>query len=111
MFGRLRFAILLFWGFASCSNHLSAGPAADSVYRNGYVYTVGAIDSVQQALAVRAGRIVFVGSDSEAGRYVGPETKVIDLQGRMMMPGLVDGHMHPLQGGAIMNSCSLNYEP
>jgi predicted amidohydrolase YtcJ len=35
---------------------------------------------------------------------------VIDLQGRMLMPGLVDGHMHPLQGGAALLKCSLNYE-
>jgi predicted amidohydrolase YtcJ len=87
-----------------------AGPAADMVYRNGLVYTVNAGDEVQQALAVRDGRIVYVGTDAGAGSYADPHTQVIDLHGRMLMPGLVDGHMHPLQGGAVLLKCSLNYE-
>ncbi len=80
-----------------------AAPApADAVYRNGIVYTVDAHDSVQQALAVRAGRIVYVGSDAGLGAWVGPATRQIDLAGRVLMPGLVDGHMHPLMGGAAL---------
>jgi imidazolonepropionase-like amidohydrolase len=79
------------------------------VYRNGVVYTVDAGDSVQQALAVRAGRIVYVGSDAGLTPFVGARTAVIDLKGRMLMPGLVDGHMHPLQGGAALLKCNMNY--
>jgi hypothetical protein len=82
---------------------------ADAVYRNGIVYTVDAHDSVQQALAVRAGRIVYVGSDAGLGAWVGPATRQVDLAGRMLMPGLVDGHMHPLMGGAALLKCSLDY--
>ena len=85
------------------------GAAADTVYRNGVVYTVDAGDSVQQALAVRAGRIVYVGSDAGLTPFVGARTAVIDLKGRMLMPGLVDGHMHPLQGGAALLKCNMNY--
>jgi predicted amidohydrolase YtcJ len=80
------------------------------VYRNGYVYTVDAHDSVQTALAIRAGRIVYVGADAGLAPFVSPNTTVIDLHGRMMMPGLVDGHLHPLQGGGTLLKCSLNYE-
>ena len=83
---------------------------ADSVYQHGAVYTVDAHDSVQQAVAVRAGRIVYVGSDAGAALFIGPKTAVTDLHGRMLMPGLVDGHMHPLQGGASLLKCNLNYE-
>ncbi|MGB6309150.1 MAG: amidohydrolase, partial [Steroidobacteraceae bacterium] len=79
-------------------------------YRHGYVYTVDARDSVQQALAIRAGRIVYVGSDAGLAAFVGPKTTVIDLHGRMLMPGLVDGHSHPLDGGSALLKCSLNYE-
>jgi predicted amidohydrolase YtcJ len=87
----------------------AAQPPADAVYRNGIVYTVDAHDSVQQALAVRAGRIVYVGSDAGLGAWVGPATRQIDLGGRVLMPGLVDGHMHPLDGGAALLKCSLGY--
>jgi predicted amidohydrolase YtcJ len=87
-----------------------AAAAADRVYRNGYVYTVDAHDSVQTALAIRAGRIVYVGADAGLAPFVSPKTTVIDLHGRMMMPGLVDGHLHPLQGGGTLLKCSLNYE-
>jgi predicted amidohydrolase YtcJ len=82
--------------------HLRTGRAApaDTIYRNGYVYTVDAKDSVQQALAVRAGRIVYVGDDAGAQALTGKKTRVIDLQGRMLMPGLIDGHMHPQSGGS-----------
>ena len=83
---------------------------AESVYRNGYVYTVDAKDSVQTAVAIRDGRIVYVGDDAGLAPYTGAKTQVVDLQGKMLMPGLVDGHMHPLQGGAALLKCSLNYE-
>jgi len=82
---------------------------ADTLLRNGYVYTVDSQDSVQQAVAVRGGRIVYVGSDDGAARYVGASTQVIDLGGRMLMPGFVDGHLHPLAGGRALLVCNLNY--
>src|SRR5581483_1956583 len=72
---------------------------AEAVYRNGKVYTVDAHDSVQQAFAVRGGRIIYVGTDAGVQAFVGASTVVNDLHGRTLMPGLVDGHMHPLAGG------------
>jgi len=94
---------------AAVSPH-AAEVAADTVYRNGYVYTVDAQDSVRQALAVRAGRIVYVGDNAGVQPLTGKSTKVIDLKGRMLMPGLIDGHMHPQSGGSRLLNCSLNYE-
>jgi predicted amidohydrolase YtcJ len=84
---------------------------ADLVYRNGYVYTVDGRDSVQQALAVRAGRIVYVGENAGIEPLIGRRTRVIDLRGRMLMPGLVDAHMHPQSGGSRLLNCSLDYLP
>ncbi len=72
-------------------------------------YTVDANDSVQQSLAVRAGRINYVGNDAGLAEFLGPKTQVVDLKGRMLMPGLVDGHMHPIQGGGTLLMCNLNY--
>jgi hypothetical protein len=97
---------------ASSAFAAAAEPAApaDTVYRHAYVYTLDPGDSVQQALAVRAGRIVYVGGDAGVAALIGPKTTVFDLHGRMLMPGLVDGHMHPLQGGSSLLKCNLNYE-
>jgi len=94
---------------AVTSNAHAAAP--DTIYRNGYVYTVDANNSVQQALAVREGRIVFVGSDKRAMALRGKRTKVVDLHGHMLMPGLIDAHLHPLSGGKRLLHCNLNYEP
>jgi predicted amidohydrolase YtcJ len=102
--------LLLAFVFGRCAAaHAGAGSAADSVYRNGKIYTVDAADRVREAIAVAAGRIVYVGSNAGVAAYVGPQTSVTDLGGRMLMPGLVDGHMHPLQGGAALLKCNLHY--
>lgn len=97
---------------ALASPAVAAGAAvADTIYRNGYVFTVDAKDSVQQALAIRAGRIVYVGDNAGAAALAGKHTRVVDLQGRMLMPGLIDAHMHPMSGGKRLLHCNLNYEP
>ncbi len=87
-----------------------AATPADLAYHNGYVYTVDAKNTVQQALAILDGRIVYVGGDAGIDAYIGQHTHVVDLHGRMLMPGLVDGHMHPLMGGASLLKCNLRYE-
>jgi predicted amidohydrolase YtcJ len=76
--------------------------AADAVYMNGYIYTVDKNKPLAQAVAVRGTKIVFVGSDKDAKKFVDKYTKVVDLKGRMMMPGLIDSHQHPLGGGASL---------
>jgi predicted amidohydrolase YtcJ len=88
----------------------TASRPADMVYRNGIIYTVDTGDSVQQALAIRAGRIVYVGTDLGVASFIDGTTRVVDLRGRFAMPGLIDGHMHPLEGGASLRKCNLNYE-
>ncbi|MCR6660476.1 MAG: amidohydrolase [Asticcacaulis sp.] len=84
-------------------------PLADTLFRNAYVYTVDAKDSVAQALAVKDGRIVYVGDQVGAKAFTGRKTQVVDLKGRMVMPGLIDGHMHPQSGGLRMLNCNLDY--
>ncbi len=84
--------------------------SADMVMRNGYVYTVDGKESVQQAVAVKDGKILYVGSDEGAASYIGTQTQVIDLAGRMLMPGFIDAHMHPGDGGRAMTLCDLKYQ-
>ncbi|MBV8496868.1 MAG: amidohydrolase family protein [Gammaproteobacteria bacterium] len=79
----------------------SAAPAteaaADLVVTEAKIYTQDAQRSLAQALAVRGGKIVFVGSGADAQRFVGARTRVEKLAGRLVLPGLVDSHIHPLE--------------
>lgn len=84
---------------------------ADTVFQHGNVVTVDANNSTQQAVAVQNGKIVYVGSDEGVARWIGPATQVIDLGGRMMMPGFVDAHLHSLAGGRALSLCDLAYAP
>ena len=92
------------------SNAIAAEAPADRVYRGGVVFTADAQGTLAEALAVRDGRIVFVGSNRDAAAFVGPKTATVELGGRFLMPGLTDGHMHPLEAGGQLLKCSLNYE-
>jgi predicted amidohydrolase YtcJ len=71
-----------------------AQTAADVVFKNGNVYTVDSNRPKVEAIAVKADRIVFVGSNSNAQKYVGKSTRVIDLQGKTVVPGMTDAHQH-----------------
>ena len=71
---------------------------ADVVYQNGFVYTVDSVRSRAQAFAVRDGKFLKVGTNDDMKTVTGPDTKVIDLKGNMVMPGLVDTHIHCLRG-------------
>jgi predicted amidohydrolase YtcJ len=86
----------------------SAPAVADLVFTNGSIYTVDANRSWADAVAIRDGKIVRVGSDAEVQPLVGPDTRVVDLDGRMMLPGFQDVHIHPISGGIEAQACDLN---
>ncbi len=67
---------------------------ADTVYRNGFVYTVDSSKPIAQAVAVRGGKIQFVGSNRAVRGYIGARTKVVNLKGRLLMPSFIDSHAH-----------------
>jgi len=84
-------------------------PIADSVYINGKVYKEDAAHGWAQAVAIKDGRFIAVGDDAEIERYAGSRTVVFDLDGRMIMPGIHDMHIHPLEGTLIeVHSCSFS---
>jgi predicted amidohydrolase YtcJ len=68
--------------------------AADIVLRNANIITVDAAFTIAQAIAVAGDRIVAVGADAAVAAHIGPQTRVFDLAGRTVMPGLIDGHAH-----------------
>jgi predicted amidohydrolase YtcJ len=69
------------------------------VLTGGAIYTVDLRQPWAEAVAIKAGRFVYVGKSAGAKAYVGPATRLVDLAGRYVMPGIVDIHVHPLMGG------------
>ena len=90
---------------------LSPAPLpADLVIENARIVTEDPDQPSAQALAVRGGRIVYVGDDAGAKGWVGPRTNVEDAAGRLILPGLVDAHIHPL-ATTDLPTCTLESRP
>ncbi len=85
-------------------------PGADRVFVSGAVYTADENRSWTEAVAISGGEIVFVGSDKAAAAFIGAHTDVVDLDGKMLMPGFHDGHSHIRFGGAAKFGCDLQNE-
>jgi predicted amidohydrolase YtcJ len=87
----------------SCASGLAllnwtlSGAEADLILHHGKVVTVDSAFSIHEALAVKDGRIFKVGTDEAVLADKGPNTELVDLAGRMVMPGLIDSHAHPAQ--------------
>ncbi|CAM5601243.1 amidohydrolase [Streptomyces spiroverticillatus] len=79
---------------------------ADLVLTGGTVHTVDAARSRATSVAVRGGRIVAVGHD-EVRDLIGRGTQVVDLAGKLLLPGFQDAHVHPVGGGVEMGQCDL----
>lgn len=85
----------------------TAENAADHVFLGARVYTSRPDDPWAQAVAVQGDAIVFVGDEAGARAWIGPATKVHQLDGKMVMPGFHDGHSHVMASGGTLNSCDL----
>jgi predicted amidohydrolase YtcJ len=89
----------------------SESPEADLLLLNGTIYTVNEkVDwdkQPQQALAISGKRIVYVGNDSEALELIGPETRMVDLAGKMVLPGFIESHAHPSGAALLLAGVSL----
>jgi len=89
-----------------------AAEKADYVFKNGAIYTIESKNPKAEAIAVTGKKIAYVGSNKGVQSYVGKKTNVVDLKGRMLLPGFVDSHIHPtmafLAAGADLQSDSVN---
>src|SRR5690554_1841080 len=94
----LRFTTLAL-ALTACAGGPDGKQVADAIYTNGKVVTVDESFSIADAFAVKDGKFLAVGSDSAIQRHVGPTTQVVNLQGRTVVPGLGDGHLHDPGGG------------
>jgi predicted amidohydrolase YtcJ len=81
---------------------------ADLVLTGGSVFTADTASTVAEAVAVRDGRISWVGPAGEAEAQTGPATQVVELEGRTVLPGFQDAHLHPADGGLVALQCDLH---
>ena len=97
---------VVFSALQSCGGNddaaMDAPPAADVVYVNGIIITADAAFSIAEGVAIRDGRFMAVGSTSDMERYVGPATTRVDLDGKSVIPGLMDAHSH-MNGAGTAN--------
>jgi len=86
----------------------TASESADLVLKNGVVYTVDDQNPKAEAVAIRGSEILFVGSNAEAAKFEGSKTRVVDLAGATVLPGLADAHYH--LSGVGQREMTLNLE-
>jgi predicted amidohydrolase YtcJ len=91
---------------SACNRHKIT--PADTVLIHARIYTVHSKNPWVQAMAVRDGKIIAIGSDKEIASYQGPSTKVIDAKEHMALPGLMDAHVHMMAGAAQLDGIPLS---
>ncbi|MEY2854956.1 MAG: hypothetical protein RL030_2088 [Pseudomonadota bacterium] len=91
--------------FAACGKHDAPPDPATAIYFGGDILTMeGDVPTYAEAVAVKGGTISFVGAKAEALKQQGAGTTLVDLQGKTLMPGLIDPHLHPILGSVILNT-------
>lgn len=101
-------ALLLVAGVLTGCNQESTGPEAQrTLYLNGTIHTQDGQRRVADAMVIADGKFLYVGSRQEAETYQGKDGKVVDLKGRMVLPGLHDNHIH-LLGTVALDMCDLD---
>ena len=70
--------------------------SAELILTNGIVYTVDGNGTIAQAVAVKDGKIIYIGDEESVNRFKDDKTEVVDLAGKMVLPGFFDAHAHIL---------------
>lgn len=104
---RLAFVALIVFLFARVNGYAQEPSFADLVIVHGHVWTVDPQHARAEAVAIHGSRIVAVSSNSEITKWIGPATKKIDAQGKSVLPGFIDAHVHFSSGGGEISSVHL----
>jgi hypothetical protein len=111
----VRIAVTAGWLVVTgCSTEPTADETADAVYTNGRIYTVNEAQPWAEAVAIKDGQFMVVGSNADVEAVAGDATEVVDLDGAFAMPGIGDSHIHPALLMAKRAFCALPgtfYEP
>lgn len=97
----------LFWIVMALAPTLAAQSYADLILTNGKIWTVNNAQPQAEAVACTGARIVAVGPSADIGKWAGPRTQIVDLTGRLVVPGFNDAHVHFYAGGAHLASVKL----
>lgn len=101
----LLLTLVIFTGIQTCA---AAEPlAADYLLFNGRIFTVDDHNPWAEAAAVKGNMIIFVGSNDDAKQYIAKETTVIDLKQKLVLPGLIDSHVHPVMSAALASGIAI----
>ncbi|PYV62346.1 MAG: amidohydrolase, partial [Acidobacteria bacterium] len=104
----LSWARLLLAALRFSSSSAQTQIPADSILVHARIYTVNSAHPWAEALAIRDGKILAVGSSEQIRRLRGPSTKIIDAKGRLVLPGLTDCHVHFMEGSLLLQEIFLN---
>jgi len=104
---RLVFLAAFILLFAGVSAHSQQPSFADVVILHGHVWTVDREHPQAETLAIHGSRIIAVGSDADIAKWVGPSTRKIDAQGKSVLPGFIDSHVHFSSGGGEISGVQL----
>ncbi|MDT4898270.1 MAG: hypothetical protein QOH25_3347 [Acidobacteriota bacterium] len=102
------FALIIAVALLSLVSVSTRVESADTVFKNGNIYTVADRQPRAEAIAVKGNRVIFVGSNADARKYEGKTTRVVDLKGRTVVPGMTDAHNHLY--GVGLREMTLNLE-
>ncbi|NNL20402.1 MAG: amidohydrolase family protein, partial [Ignavibacteriaceae bacterium] len=89
------------------SNQLIFAQTMKKAFINGKIYTVNDKQPYAEAVVIEKNKIKYVGSESGAQKFLSPETELIDLEGKLMLPGFNDSHLHFLSGGHYLLGINL----
>ena len=103
---RMAFIALGLTALAACETSEEA-PEADVVFTGAAVYRVTETNPWATAVAITGKRISYVGDDAGAASFIGTNTRIVELGGKMLMPGFQDAHVHPVDSGMTFNQCAV----
>lgn len=98
--------VLAIGSFPACKKQDAV--QADLVLKNGYIYTVDSQKPRAQALAIKDGKFLYVGTAAGAKKFIGRRTKVVDLEGKLVLPGFIDSHCHAISAYKQFYEINLN---
>ena len=103
---RMAFIALGLTALAACETSEEV-PEADVVFTGAAVYRVTETNPWATAVAITGKRISYVGDDAGAASFIGTNTRIVELGGKMLMPGFQDAHVHPVDSGMTFNQCAV----